>query len=113
MLLSATARTRARVLSAVAAALSAAVAAMAYFGFNDGSWQLFLPIVAPLLATIWPTRIVVATAMVATAAVVVMGLNDSGVLFGASLAILMLALNSLQDAATRVRRGLRTSTSSS
>ena len=107
MLLSETAKTRARSLSAVAAALSAAVAAMAYFGFDDGSWQLVVPIVFPLAATIWPTRIVVGAAMTATAAVVVMGLDGSGVLFGATLAILMLALNSLQTAATRVRRSFR------
>jgi hypothetical protein len=107
MLLTETARTRARSLSAVAAGLSAAVAAIAYFGFNDGSWQLVLPIVASVAAAIWPTRIIVATAMTATAAVVVMGMDDSGVLFGATVAILMLALNSLQEAATRVRRNFR------
>jgi hypothetical protein len=109
MLLSETAKTRARSLSAVAAGLSAAVAAVAYFGFDDGSWQLVLPIVASIASTIWPTRLVVATAMTATAAVVVMGMDDSGVLFGATVAILMLALNSLQTAATRVRKNFRRS----
>jgi hypothetical protein len=107
MRLTDTARTRARSLCAVAAGVSALVAALAYFGFDDGSWQLVLPIAASLFATIWPTRIVVATAMIATAAVVVMGMDDSGVLFGATVAILMLALNSLQEAATRVRKSLR------
>jgi hypothetical protein len=33
-----------------------------------------------------------------------MGLDDTGVLFGGSAVALMLALNHLQEAATRVRR---------
>jgi hypothetical protein len=104
MLLSETARTRARSLSGIAAALALAVAAAARFLTNDGTWELILPVLACLAATIWPTRLVVAVAMIATAAVVVMGLENTGVLFGASVTALMLALNNLQSAATRVRK---------
>lgn len=104
MLLSETSKARARALSAVAAGMSVAIALTAYFGLNDGGWTLLPPVVAAIAATAWPTRTVVATALLATAAVVVMGLDDTGVLFGGSAAALMLALNHLQDAATRLKR---------
>jgi hypothetical protein len=76
----------------------------ARIGLGDGTWDLIVPVVACVAAAVWPTRLVVATAMIATAVIVVMGLEGSGVLFGASVAALMLALNNLQSAATRVRR---------
>jgi hypothetical protein len=109
MLLTDSARIRARSLSAIGAALSVLVASAAYFGMNDGGWTLLVPVVACTAAAMWPTRIVVGTAMLATAAVVVLGIENSGVLFGASAVTLMLALNSLQSAATRVRRPPRRS----
>ena len=105
MLLVNTAQARARSLSAVAAGLSTAVSLSVYFGLNEGGWSLLVPVLAGAAATVWPNRNVVATAMVATGAVVFLGLESTGVLFGASLAALMLALNNLQSAATRVRRG--------
>jgi hypothetical protein len=104
MLLTDTSKERARLLGGVATGLSAAVALAAYFGLNDGGLTLILPVIACAAATAWPTRIVVGTAMTATAAVVVLGLEDTGVLFGASVAALMLSLNNLQSAATRIRR---------
>ena len=104
MLISHTAKTRARSLSAIAAGLSTAVAVAAYFGLNDGGWTLLVPVLAGAAATIWTNRNVVAVSMVATAAIVFMGLESTGVLFGASLASLMLALNNLQAAATQLRR---------
>lgn len=103
MLLTDTAKARARSLSAISAGLSVAIALMVTFGMNDGDWMLIVPVVASIAATAWPTRLVVAVAMTVTGAVVVLGMDGSGVLFGASAAILMLALNSLQSAATRVR----------
>jgi hypothetical protein len=45
--------------------------------------------------------------MLITSAIVIVGMEDSGVLFGASAVSLMLALNNLQSAATKVRPGLR------
>jgi hypothetical protein len=104
MLISETARSRARSLSAIAAGLSTAVALAAFFALNDGSWLLLAPVVAAVAATIWTNRIAVASAMIITAAIVVLELDGTGVLFGASLAALMLALNNLQSAATRIRR---------
>ena len=88
---------------AVAAGLSVAVA-LAAFGLNDWSWPVGVPVVAAAVATVWPTRMVVAIAMLATAIIVVVGRDGAGVLFGASVAALMLALNHLQPAATPVRR---------
>jgi hypothetical protein len=104
MLLTETAKLRAKALSGVAMGLAATVALVARFGLNDGGWMLIVPVIAAGAATIWPTRIVVALAMVVTATVVVLGLDNTGVLFGASVAALMLALNHLQSAATTVRR---------
>jgi hypothetical protein len=104
MQISDTARVRARSLSAIAAGLSAVIALAAWFGLNERGWELVLPVLASVVAAIWPTRIIVATSMIATAAIVVLGLESAGVLFGASVAALMLALNNLQEAATRVRR---------
>jgi hypothetical protein len=90
-------------LSGAAAAFSVAVAAVVFFGIGEGDWLLLVPVVACAAAALWPTRLVVAVAMFATAAVVVLDINGSGVLFGASVTALMLALNNLQAAATRVR----------
>lgn len=104
MLFADTATRRARSLSAIAAGLSAVVAGAVYFGMHDGGWLLIVPVLAATAATIWTNRNVVATAMVATAAIVFLGLDSTGVLFGASLAALMLALNNLQSAATQLRR---------
>jgi hypothetical protein len=104
VLISATSRARARWLSSIALGLAVMVAMAARFGLNDGGWSLLVPVVACAAATAWPTRIVVAIAMLASAAVVVLGLDGSGVLFAASVAGLMLALNNLQAAATQIRR---------
>ena len=104
MLLSDTAASRARTLSAIAASLAVTVAAAAYFGMHDGGWSLLVPVLAAAAATLWPNRNVVATAMVITAAVVYLGFESTGVLFAATLAALMLALNNLQSAATQLRR---------
>jgi hypothetical protein len=102
--LSNTAKDRARSMSAVAAGLSIAVALLARFGFGDPSWMVVVPILASVAAIAMPTRLVVAIAMIATAAALVIELDDSGPLFGATLVALMLALNHLQDAATQIRR---------
>ena len=107
MLISETAATRARSLSAVAAGLSGVIAFTLYFALHDGGWMVFLPVVVSAAATIWPTRAVVGIAMLVTSAIVVIGIEGSGVLFGASAAVLMLALNSLQTAATQVREIVR------
>ena len=98
---------RARSLSAVATALSVAVVLAVFFGMNDRNWMLIVPVLAGAASTIWPVRTVVAIAMLVTAAVVVLGRDGSGVLFGASVVALMLALNNLQAAATRIGRGQR------
>ena len=103
MLISETASRRARSLSAIGAALSAAIAVTLYFGLHDGGWMVFVPLVVATAATIWPTRVVVAIAMIVTSVIVVLGVQESGILFGATAALLMLALNSLQTAATQVR----------
>lgn len=107
MLLTDSARSRAQALSILATALSTAVAVAAWLGMNDGSWSLGVPVIASAAAALRPTRVVVAIAMVVTAAVVVLGIDGSGVLFGASVVSLMLALNHLQSAATHVRRSTR------
>ena len=103
-LLSDTTRTRARSLSAVSAGLSAAVCLAVYFGIGDHDSTLILPVLASMVAVLWPTRLVVTIAMLVTAAIFVLGFEDSGGLFGASVAVLMLALNTLQATATRIRR---------
>ncbi|HET9426421.1 MAG TPA: hypothetical protein VFO55_13710 [Gemmatimonadaceae bacterium] len=107
MLLTDTARSRARALSAIGAVLSVTLAVALWFGMNDHSWSLLVPVVATIAATVQPTRIVVAVAMLATTAIVVLGIDGSGVLFGASVGLLMLALNNLQAAATHVRPRVR------
>jgi hypothetical protein len=103
-LLTDTTKTRARSLSGVSAGLSAAIFLAVYFGIGDHDTTLILPVLASMVAVLWPTRIVVGVAMLVTAAVFVLGFEDSGVLFGASVAMLMLALNTLQATATRIRR---------
>lgn len=107
MLISETARTRARSLSAISLALSSAIAVTLYFLLHDGGLLVFVPVIASAAATMWPTRVVVGAAMVVTSLIVIMGIQGSGVLFGASAAVLMLALNSLQTAATQVREIVR------
>ena len=103
MLLSDAARSRARALSAIAAALSVIVTVLAFFILDDHNWMIFIPAVASIAAAVWPTRVVVAVAMLVVAAIVALGLDGTGVLFGGSVVALMLALNNLQSAATRVR----------
>src|SRR3954451_16928271 len=104
MLLQESSKARARTLSIVAAALAILVAAVARFGLNEGGWMLLIPVVASIGAIGVPTRVAVAISMVATAAVVAVDLDETGVLFIATLVAQMLALNNLQEAATRVRR---------
>src|SRR4051812_43608186 len=101
-LLSDTTKTRARSLSAISFGLAAACALAVYFGMNDHDTTVAVPVLASVAAMLWPNRIVVTVAMLATAAVVVLGFDDTGALFGASVAVLMLALNTLQATATRV-----------
>jgi hypothetical protein len=107
MLISENARARARSLSAIGAAIALAMALAAYFGLGDKHWTLIVPVLACAAAAAWPTRIVVTIGMLATAAVVALGLDGSGVLFGGSAVTLMLALNNLQSAATHVGRRSR------
>jgi len=107
MLISENAAARARTLSAVAAGLSGVVGFTLYFVLHDGGWMVFLPVIAAAAATMWPTRVVVGIAMLVTSAILVIAIEGSGVLFGASAAVLMLALNSLQTAATQVREIMR------
>jgi hypothetical protein len=99
-----TATYRARVMSAVALAIAVVVAMVNQFGLHEGGVLLLVPILAAGAATIWPVRDVVAVMMVVTAGIVVTGRDDSNVLFASSLVTLMLALNHLQSAATKIRR---------
>jgi hypothetical protein len=104
MLLQESSKARARMLCAVAAVLAIVVAAAARFGLNEGSWLLLVPVVASIGAVVMPTRAGVAIALIATAAVVAMDFDENGLLFIATLVTQMLALNNLQEAATRIRR---------
>src|SRR4051812_14527826 len=104
MLLQDSAKARARTLSAIAAVLAIAVAAAARFGLNEGGWLLLIPVIASIGAVVMPTRAGVAIALIATAAVVGMDFEETGLLFIATLVTQMLALNNLQEAATRIRR---------
>jgi hypothetical protein len=88
----------------VAASLAVTVAAAARFGLDDNSWLLVIPVLASIAAAVLPTRLVVGMAMLVTAATLVLELDDSGPLFGATLVSLILALNHLQGAATQIRR---------
>ena len=83
---------RVRLLGGLAFALAALVALAVRIGLSDGGWPLFVPAVGAAGVVIWPRRPTVILAIVATAAILVLGLMTVGILYGFALAPLILAL---------------------
>jgi hypothetical protein len=83
---------RIRLAAAVALALALFVAFAVLVGLRDGGWPLLVPAVAAAAVLAWPKRAVVVLAILATAAIMLLGLMTVGIFFGASLAALILAL---------------------
>jgi len=83
---------RVRLLGGLAFALATLVALAVRIGLNDGGWPLFVPAVGGAGVVIWPSRAAVILAIVATAAILILGLMTVGILYGFALAPLILAL---------------------
>jgi hypothetical protein len=80
-----------RLLGGLAFALATLVALAVRIGLNDGGWPLFVPAVGATGVVIWPSRPTVILAIVATAAILILGLMTVGILYGFALAPLILA----------------------
>ena len=87
---------RVRLLGGLAFALATLVALGVRMGLNDGGWPLFVPAVGAAGVVIWPTRRTVILAIVATAAIMILGLMTVGILYGFALAPLILALTAFR-----------------
>ncbi|HEV7387008.1 MAG TPA: hypothetical protein VGN73_00220 [Gemmatimonadaceae bacterium] len=83
---------RVRFLGGLAFAVATLVALAVRIGLNDGGWPLFVPAVGAAGVVIWPSRPTVILAIVATAAILILGLMTVGILYGFALAPLILAL---------------------
>jgi hypothetical protein len=83
---------RVRLLGGLAFALATLVAFAVRIGLNDGGWPLFVPAVGAAGVVVWPSRPTVILAIVATAAILILGLMTVGILYGFALAPLILAL---------------------
>ena len=92
---------RVRLLGGLAFALATLVALAVRIGLNDGGWPLFVPAVGAAGVIVVPSRAMVIVAIVATAAILILGLMTVGILYGFALAPLILALAAFRtDAAT-------------
>lgn len=87
---------RVRLLGGLAFALSALVALAVRIGLNDGGWPLFVPALGAAGVIVWPIRPMVLVAIVATAAILILGLMTVGILYGFALAPLILALGAFR-----------------
>jgi hypothetical protein len=83
---------RVRLLGGLAFALATLVALAVRIGLNDGGWPLFVPAVGAAGVVVWPNRRMVIMAIVATAAILILGLMTVGILYGFALAPLIFAL---------------------
>jgi hypothetical protein len=83
---------RVRLLGGLAFAFATLVALLVRIGLNDGGWPLFVPAVGAAGVVAWPSRSTVILAIVATAAILILGLMTVGILYGFALAPLILAL---------------------
>jgi hypothetical protein len=87
---------RVRLLGGVAFVLATLVALAVRVGLNDGGWPLFVPALGAAGVIVWPIRPIVVVAIVATAAILILGLMSVGILYGFSLSSLILALAALR-----------------
>jgi hypothetical protein len=83
---------RVRRLGGVAFALATFVALAVRIGLNDGGWPLFVPALGAAGLVVWPSRPMVIVAIVATAAILILGLMSVGILYGFALVPLIFAL---------------------
>jgi hypothetical protein len=83
---------RVRLLGGLAFALATLVALAVRLGLNDGGWPLFVPGLAAAGVIVWPKRPMVIVAIVATAAIMILGLMTVGILYGFALTPLIFAL---------------------
>lgn len=86
-----------RVLSGIGFILGLVVALGIRLGIDDGGWPLFVPPTAAAIAFARPTRGTLLLAIAATAGILVLGLMTFGILYGFSLAALILALTAAPD----------------
>jgi hypothetical protein len=92
---------RVRLLGGLAFALAALVALAVRIGLNDGGWPLFVPAVGAAGVIVWPSRLTVIVAIVATAAILILGLMTVGILYGFALTPLIFALAAFRTDADR------------
>lgn len=83
---------RVRVLASIAFLLAIGIGLGLRLGLNDGGWPLFVPAIAAAVVLAWPVRVMVFLAIAATTSIVVLGMMTVGILYGFSLAALILAL---------------------
>lgn len=83
---------RVRLLGGLAFVVAMLVALAVRIGLNDGGWPLFVPALGAAFVIVWPIRPMVILAIVATAAILILGLMTVGILYGFALAPLFLAL---------------------
>jgi hypothetical protein len=92
---------RVRLLGGLAFALATFVALAVRIGLNDGGWPLFVPAVGAAGVIVWPSRRTVIVAIVATAAILILGLMTVGILYGFVLTPLIFALAAFRADADR------------
>jgi len=93
---------RIRLLGGLAFALATLVALTVRIWLNDGGWPLFVPAVGAAGVVIWPSRPTVILAILATAAILILGLMTVGILYGFALAPLIIALAAFRPDADQV-----------
>jgi hypothetical protein len=83
---------RVRFLGALAFALATFVALSVRIGLNDGGWLLFVPALGAACVIVWPVWPILLVAILATAAILILGSMSVGILYGFALAPLIFAL---------------------
>lgn len=83
---------RVRLLGGLAFALATLIALAVRTGLNDGGWPLFVPSLGAAGVIVWPSRPMVIVAIIATAAILILGLMTVGILYGFALVPLIFAL---------------------
>ena len=94
---------RVRFLGGLAFATAMLIALAVRIGLNDGGWPLFVPAVGAAGVIFWPTRRMVLVAIVATAAILILGLMTVGILYGFALAPLIFALAAFRTDAEQAK----------
>ena len=94
-------RRRVRLFAGIAFVLSFGLAILVRVGLNDGGWPLLIVPAGAAAVILWPTRSILAIAILLNALMMILAMFSIGLFYGFSLAALIFALAALRGGADR------------